>query len=108
MCTRRSTKPDACAINPAVSSRLWKLAIVAVATSLADLAVASSHTGPTIDRTLAFKIVRGRHPVVEAALASDHARPFVPNDSDLATKRLWLVTGPNMAGKSTFLRQNAL
>jgi DNA mismatch repair protein MutS len=48
---------------------------------------------------------------VEAALASDHARSFVPNDCDLSPNskgRLWLVTGPNMAGKSTFLRQNAL
>jgi DNA mismatch repair protein MutS len=48
--------------------------------------------------------------VVEAALAADHANPFVPNDCDLSpdTRRIWLVTGPNMAGKSTFLRQNAL
>jgi DNA mismatch repair protein MutS len=56
----------------------------------------------------------GRHPVVEAALARD-SRPFVANDCDLggdagedAAGRLWLVTGPNMAGKSTFLRQNAI
>jgi len=58
-----------------------------------------------------FKIERGRHPVVEAAQQSDHAHPFVPNDCDLSPDgigRLWLVTGPNMAGKSTFLRQNAL
>ena len=49
--------------------------------------------------------------MVEAALAGDHAHPFVPNDCDLSPGgigRLWLVTGPNMAGKSTFLRQNAL
>src|SRR5207248_4231854 len=58
----------------------------------------------------------GRHPVVEAALKADNARGFVPNDCDLSYSnregggkgRLWLVTGPNMAGKSTFLRQNAL
>jgi DNA mismatch repair protein MutS len=65
---------------------------------------------PLVDDSPNFKIHRGRHPVVEAALAADHANPFVPNDCDLSpdTKRIWLVTGPNMAGKSTFLRQNAL
>ncbi len=84
------------------------LAVLDVASSLADLAAVCRHTRPVIDRSLTFKIVRGRHPVVEDALAGDHAHPFVPNDCDLGEKRLWLVTGPNMAGKSTFLRQNAL
>jgi DNA mismatch repair protein MutS len=84
------------------------LAVLDVATSLAELASAWRHTRPAIDRSLAFKIVRGRHPVVEAALAADHAQSFVPNDCDLEPDRLWFVTGPNMAGKSTFLRQNAL
>ncbi len=63
-------------------------------------------------RASRFTIRRGRHPVVEAALeAQAHANPFVANDCDLSPDgigRLWLVTGPNMAGKSTFLRQNAL
>jgi DNA mismatch repair protein MutS len=84
------------------------LAVLDVATSLGEFASAWRHTRPVIDRSLAFKIVRGRHPVVEAALAAEHAQPFVPNDCDLAPDRLWFVTGPNMAGKSTFLRQNAL
>jgi DNA mismatch repair protein MutS len=87
------------------------LAAIDVSVSLAELAVAARHVRPTMDNGFGFKIVRGRHPVVEAALASDHARSFVPNDCDLspnAKGRLWLVTGPNMAGKSTFLRQNAL
>ena len=87
------------------------MAVLDVVTSLADLATACRHTRPRIDESAAFKIVRGRHPVVEAALAKDHANPFVPNDCDLSPDgpgRLWLVTGPNMAGKSTFLRQNAL
>ena len=56
-----------------------------------------------------FRITGGRHPVVEAALQAQNQGPFVANGCDLsAPQRLWLLTGPNMAGKSTFLRQNAL
>ncbi len=86
------------------------LSVFDVAASLGELAIAARLTRPRIDNGLAFHIVRGRHPVVEAALIAGHAGPFVPNDSDLSQSRgrLWLVTGPNMAGKSTFLRQNAL
>ncbi len=82
-----------------------------VAASLGELAVAARYVRPKMDGGLSFDIQRGRHPVVEAALAAANAGPFVPNDCDLGPKakgRLWLVTGPNMAGKSTFLRQNAL
>ena len=87
------------------------LASLDVSVALAELAVAADYVRPAMDNGLSFKISRGRHPVVEAALKRDHARAFVPNDCDLspnAKGRLWLVTGPNMAGKSTFLRQNAL
>jgi DNA mismatch repair protein MutS len=87
------------------------LSVIDVAAALGELAVASRHARPVIDESAAFKIERGRHPVVEAALAGDHSHPFVPNDCDLSPEgngRFWLVTGPNMAGKSTFLRQNAL
>jgi DNA mismatch repair protein MutS len=87
------------------------LARIDVASALGELAVAARHVRPQVDESLNFKIVRGRHPVVEAALQSEHAQPFVPNDCDLSPDgvgHLWLVTGPNMAGKSTFLRQNAL
>jgi DNA mismatch repair protein MutS len=87
------------------------LAVMDVSVALAELAVAGRYVRPTLDNGLGFKIARGRHPVVEAALLADNARGFVPNDCDLspnAKGRLWLVTGPNMAGKSTFLRQNAL
>ncbi|HEX4303348.1 MAG TPA: DNA mismatch repair protein MutS [Rhizomicrobium sp.] len=87
------------------------LAVIDVACALGELAIAARHTRPRIDGSTTFNIERGRHPVVEAALAGDHAHPFVPNDCDLSPGgigRLWLVTGPNMAGKSTFLRQNAL
>ena len=87
------------------------LSVLDVATALGELAVAQRFTRPKVDGSLAFHITRGRHPVVEAALAASHGGPFVANDCDLSPEargRLWFVTGPNMAGKSTFLRQNAL
>ncbi len=89
----------------ALSQIAGALAVFDVAVALAELSVALRYVRPSIDNGLGFKIARGRHPVVEAALAADHARGFVPNDCDLspnAKGRLWLVTGPNMAGKSTF------
>jgi DNA mismatch repair protein MutS len=86
------------------------LAVLDVAAALGELAIAARQVRPKIDGGFAFHIQRGRHPVVESALIAAHAGPFVPNDCDLSQQRgrLWLVTGPNMAGKSTFLRQNAL
>ncbi len=84
------------------------LAVIDVLAGLAELAAAERYCRPTVDSSLAFHIVGGRHPVVEQALRA-LAQAFVANDCDLAPeRRLWLVTGPNMAGKSTFLRQNAL
>jgi DNA mismatch repair protein MutS len=89
------------------------LARIDVAAALAELAESENWVQPKIDRSLAFKIDGGRHPVVETALRRDGG-PFVPNDCELSPPekekagRIWLVTGPNMAGKSTFLRQNAL
>ncbi|MGZ5924698.1 MAG: DNA mismatch repair protein MutS [Rhizomicrobium sp.] len=102
---------DAVAHASALNGIANALSMIDVATGLAELAAAARQTRPVIDNSVAFHIQRGRHPVVEAALAGDHANPFVPNDCDLSAEgvgRLWLVTGPNMAGKSTFLRQNAL
>ena len=77
--------------------------------ALSELAQERRYNRPRIDNSLSFTIKGGRHPVVEAALERDASpQPFVPNDCDLTAKNLWLLTGPNMAGKSTFLRQNAL
>ncbi|MSP88388.1 MAG: DNA mismatch repair protein MutS, partial [Alphaproteobacteria bacterium] len=86
------------------------LATIDVAAALAELAVDQRYCRPEVDDSLAFSIRGGRHPVVEAALAqTPGSGAFVANDCELAGRqRLWLVTGPNMAGKSTFLRQNAL
>jgi DNA mismatch repair protein MutS len=101
----------AMAASAALSDIAGALARLDVASALAELAVAERQVRPKVDSSLAFSITRGRHSVVEAALAQTNANPFVPNDCDLSPEgrgRLWLVTGPNMAGKSTFLRQNAL
>jgi len=86
------------------------LAMLDVASALAVLAVERSYVRPEIDRSLDFQIEGGRHAVVEQAISE----PFVANDCDLSPPReakagrIWLLTGPNMGGKSTFLRQNAL
>ena len=77
----------------------------------ADLAADEGWTEPVVDASRAFHITAGRHPVVERALRRQGAGPFVANDCALTeaeTPAIWLLTGPNMAGKSTFLRQNAL
>jgi DNA mismatch repair protein MutS len=86
------------------------LAALDVASALAALAAERDYVRPAIDRSLSFVIEGGRHPVVEQSLDE----PFIANDCDLSAAakgeagRIWLLTGPNMAGKSTFLRQNAL
>jgi DNA mismatch repair protein MutS len=85
-----------------------RLAGLDVDAALAELAVEQRWVRPEIVDDLRFDVQGGRHPVVEQALARRHQR-FVANDCRLdANETLWLVTGPNMAGKSTFLRQNAL
>ena len=82
-----------------------------VATALANLAEEQGYVRPTVDDSLAFDVVAGRHPVVEQALRKQGSHPFVANDCTIGgtdAGKLWLLTGPNMGGKSTFLRQNAL
>ncbi len=89
------------------------LARLDVASALAALAAERDYARPQVNDSLDFVIEGGRHAVVEQALARD-GTPFVANNCDLAPPkeadagRIWLITGPNMAGKSTFLRQNAL
>ncbi|MCC2601339.1 DNA mismatch repair protein MutS [Sphingopyxis yananensis] len=84
------------------------LARIDVAAALADHAMSHNWARPEFAEYACLDVVGGRHPVVEAALAKSGER-FVPNDLSLSPQdRLWLVTGPNMGGKSTFLRQNAL
>ncbi|HEY5797936.1 MAG TPA: DNA mismatch repair protein MutS [Bosea sp. (in: a-proteobacteria)] len=90
------------------------LAEIDVAAGLAELAAREGWNRPLIDASEAFTIRAGRHAVVEAALKRD-GKPFVANETELSPPgtdgkggRICLITGPNMAGKSTFLRQNAL
>ena len=80
--------------------------------ALAEWAEEVGGVRPVIDDSLCFDVIAGRHPVVEAAVRSQ-GDPYTPNDCRLdgsgeTASRLSIVTGPNMAGKSTFLRQNAL
>lgn len=87
------------------------LAEIDLSAALADLAASEEWTPPRMEAGRAFAITAGRHPVVARSLGRQ-GMPFVPNDCDLSAgpdgAAIWLVTGPNMAGKSTFLRQNAL
>jgi DNA mismatch repair protein MutS len=100
------------------------LSVLDVDSALGHLAAERDYARPQVDDSLDFVVDGGRHPVVEQALARD-GTPFVANDCDLSPPpppsiasqagrdkegagRIWLITGPNMAGKSTFLRQNAL
>jgi DNA mismatch repair protein MutS len=78
-----------------------------VGQALAEIAHRHDYARPTVDDSDVLEIEDGRHPVVERLAAEGR---FVPNDVrlDLEGARLWLVTGPNMAGKSTLLRQTAL
>lgn len=88
------------------------LAEIDLAIALGDLARGENWCRPRVDNTRSFHITGGRHPVVEHAQTGD---AFIANDCDLSAAKntdqnaaIWLLTGPNMSGKSTFLRQNAL
>ena len=101
------------AAAPVIKAAAEALAVLDVAGALAEIAVERQYARPQVDQSLDFIIEAGRHPVVEQTLAGEGG-PFVGNDCDLSPPaadcegRIYLLTGPNMAGKSTYLRQNAL
>jgi DNA mismatch repair protein MutS len=107
--------------EPALGELAAALAGLDCEAGLAELAAEQNYARPVLDDSTAFEIRGGRHPVVEQALKAAKAGPFIDNDcvlgrtrpstasgGEAGEARLWLLTGPNMAGKSTFLRQNAL
>ncbi|MFO1127584.1 MAG: DNA mismatch repair protein MutS [Rhodospirillales bacterium] len=97
------------AVAPALARTARAIAGVDVAAGLALVASENRYVRPAIEADPVLEIVCGRHPVVEAMLKAAAGPAFVGNDCSLGDpRRLWLLTGPNMAGKSTFLRQNAL
>ena len=94
----------------AIAATARVLARLDVTTALADLARGEGWSRPLVDGSRAFAVTAGRHPVVERALRRTGA-PFVANDTALSASdgaAIRLLTGPNMGGKSTWLRQNAL
>lgn len=98
-----------------ISSCAESLAELDVILGLALLSEEENYTRPIVDNSRTFLIKNGRHPVVEQALRKSKSGPFIENNCELSkqskkegTANIWLLTGPNMAGKSTYLRQNAL
>jgi DNA mismatch repair protein MutS len=105
---------EAVAHAAAIREGAAALAVFDVSAALARLAASENYRRPQVDGSLTFKVEGGRHPVVEQALRRAAENPFVANDCDLSPEEngrygvIWLLTGPNMGGKSTFLRQNAV
>ena len=99
---------EVCSARESIAHTATALARLDVAAANAERAAEGDWCRPEIDDDPRLDIRAGRHPVVEAALAKAGER-FVANDCALSPDdRLWLIGGPNMGGKSTFLRQNAL
>jgi DNA mismatch repair protein MutS len=110
--TFETFRAEATRLAPAILAAAEAVARVDVAAALAEWAVEADAARPQVDDSLAFEAEAARHPVVEAAVRRA-GEPYTPNDCRLdgagnGKPRLAIVTGPNMAGKSTFLRQNAL
>lgn len=107
-------RQDIVALAKNIQESANALAIFDVSSSLAFLAQEQNYCRPKIDDSLNFNIVEGRHPCVEQALSAHRSAQFIANDCTLGCSEnkkagdIWLLTGPNMGGKSTFLRQNAL
>jgi len=92
-----------------ISETAQSIACLDVASSLAQFSIDEHYTRPHLSNDLIFDIKFGRHPVVEKSLKNCADAEFIANNCNLGSaSKLWLLTGPNMAGKSTFLRQNAL
>jgi DNA mismatch repair protein MutS len=110
--TFEAWREAACHVAQAIQAAAFAAASLDVASGLAEWADEAGATRPVVDRSCVFEATAARHPVVEAAVRKT-GEPFTPNDCRLdgagaGAARLSIVTGPNMAGKSTFLRQNAL
>lgn len=107
-----SLRDQVLAVSADISDTALALAELDVTCAMADLARGENWSRPKVDESRTFKIIGGRHPIVEQALLRQGKSGFVANDCDLSGPDVqpacWLLTGPNMAGKSTFLRQNAL
>lgn len=101
---------DVIRLSDDISHTAKALAELDVAAALADLSLERNYCRPVVDESLMFEVREGRHPVVEASIGKEHSGAFVGNDCVLDEDggKIWLLTGPNMAGKSTFLRQNAI
>lgn len=84
------------------------LATLDVLTSFAKLAIDYNLTKPIVDNSSTFAVENGRHLVVEKSIKKKDNTFFVPNSCNMIDKNIFLITGPNMSGKSTYLRQNAL
>ncbi|WP_426954659.1 DNA mismatch repair protein MutS [Muricoccus radiodurans] len=94
---------------PGIAAAAEAMAELDVHAGSAEMAAGGGWCRPDMPDRPEFCVVQGRHPVVEAALRRNRGPAFVPNDADLSPgRRVCLLTGPNMAGKSTYLRQNAL
>ena len=79
-----------------------------VAIGFAELAYKWNYSRPEISNERIFNVVSGRHPVIEQILNKEKDESFISNNCNLSDQKIWLITGPNMGGKSTFLRQNAI
>ena len=91
---------------PRIKQTAQALKTIDALASLAKVAIVNRYTRPSLNTEGRYNIVAGRHPVVEEAIG---AESFVPNDTDLTEQnRVMIITGPNMAGKSTYMRQVAL